>query len=127
MILPTRVAAMFLTSLALCLLSACSSSPSATVSAPKPVSTAPSAQSGGAKVEIAGFTLPSLTVKMGNVVTWNNADEPPHSATAKDGSWDAGVISPGAMGKPVTFSKAGVFDYMCKVHPSMTARVTVTA
>jgi plastocyanin len=123
----TRVAAMLLTISALGLVAACSSSPSPTATVPKAAGTAPAAQSGGVKAQIAAFTQPSISVKVGGTVTWNNADDLPHSATAKDGSWDAGVISPGGTGQPATFSKAGVFNYMCKIHPSMSAKVTVTA
>ena len=45
----------------------------------------------------------------------------PHTATAKDGSWDTGILNKGDT-KTITFDKAGDYQYYCKVHPNMIAR-----
>ena len=70
------------------------------------------------------FTPGNLQVPVGANVTWTNYDTAPHSATAKDGSWDTGVFSKGES-KTLTFDKAGDYSYYCTVHPSMVARLQV--
>lgn len=70
------------------------------------------------------FSPATLTVKVGDKVTWTNQDSVGHSATADDNSFDTGVIAQGQSGS-TTFSKAGTYTYHCKVHPSMTATIIV--
>ena len=70
------------------------------------------------------FMPGNLQVPVGANVTWTNYDTAPHSATAKDGSWDTGVFSKGES-KTLTFDKAGDYSYYCTVHPSMVARLQV--
>jgi plastocyanin len=48
----------------------------------------------------------------------------PHTASAKDGSWDTGIFN-GGESKSITFDKPGDYEYYCKVHPAMIARLTV--
>ena len=80
----------------------------------------------GTPVAIAGFafTPATLTITVGDTVTWTNGDGAPHTATAKDGSFDSGTLLRGASFSH-TFTAAGSFSYVCKVHPSMTATVIV--
>lgn len=66
----------------------------------------------------------TLTVKVGDTVTWTNKDVAGHSATADDGSFDTGVIAQGESGS-VTFDTAGTFTYHCTPHPNMKATVVV--
>ena len=79
-------------------------------------------------VDIAGFAFSpgSVTVAVGDTVTWANADAQNHTATADDGSWDTGTIS-SSTPKSVTFATAGTFAYHCRIHPTMTATVVVQA
>ena len=79
-------------------------------------------------VSISGFSYSpaSVTVAVGDTVTWTNADAEAHTATADDASWDTGSIANGASGT-VTFSTAGSFPYHCTIHPQMTGTVTVQA
>jgi len=70
------------------------------------------------------FTPGNLQVPVGARVTWTNYDDAPHSAKAKDGTWDTGILSKGES-KALTFDKAGDFTYYCTVHPSMVARLQV--
>jgi plastocyanin len=79
-------------------------------------------------VDIAGFAFSpgSITVAVGDTVTWTNADAQTHTATADDGSFDTGTIA-GSTSKTVTFSTAGTFAYHCKIHRSMTATIVVEA
>lgn len=70
------------------------------------------------------FSPASLTVKVGDQVTWTNQDSVGHSATADDSSFDTGILGQGES-KIITFSKAGTYAYHCSVHPSMKATITV--
>lgn len=80
-------------------------------------------------VTIGGFAFgpASVTVSVGDTVTWTNNDPQTHTATADDASWDAGNIAGGGGTKSVTFTTAGTFPYHCAIHPAMTGTVTVTA
>jgi plastocyanin len=71
------------------------------------------------------FAPKSVSVSVGDTVTWNNTGEEVHTATARDGSFDTGNIASGGSGS-ATFRKAGTFSYFCKPHAFMTATVTVT-
>ena len=70
------------------------------------------------------FAPGNLQVPVGATVTWTNYDDAPHTATAKDGSWDTGILNKGDS-ETITFDKAGDYEYYCKVHPNMIARLTV--
>ena len=70
------------------------------------------------------FAPGNLEVPVGATVTWTNYDDLPHTATAKDESWDTGILNKGDT-KTISFDKAGEFEYYCKVHPNMIARLTV--
>ena len=41
------------------------------------------------------FVTPAQKARPGDTVVWVNKDIVPHTATAKDGSWDSGQIEPG--------------------------------
>ena len=77
-------------------------------------------------VGIAGFSFSpnSVTINVGDTVTWDNSDVQHHTATADDGSFDTGPISSGTP-KSVKFSTAGTFAYHCSIHPTMTATIVV--
>lgn len=70
------------------------------------------------------FSPVTLTVKVGDKVTWTNQDSVGHSATADDNSFDTGVFSQG-QSKSITFSKAGTYTYHCSAHPNMQATIIV--
>jgi plastocyanin len=69
------------------------------------------------------FQPASLTVERGDTVTWKNADMVPHTATAK-GQFDSGYIGPGKSYSR-RMEQAGEFDYVCKYHPGMHAKLVV--
>lgn len=75
-------------------------------------------------VAIKGFKFdpPMISVAAGDTITFTNEDGAPHTATAKDGSFDTPRLSKGESAT-VTISAAGSFDYFCKVHPAMTGKV----
>ncbi|MGH2824297.1 MAG: plastocyanin/azurin family copper-binding protein, partial [Thermoleophilaceae bacterium] len=72
------------------------------------------------------FAPGSVTIGAGDTVTWNNQGPTPHSATAKDGSFDTGVYGEG-QSRSHTFEQAGTFSYFCTPHPFMRGTVTVQA
>ena len=79
-------------------------------------------------VTIAGFAFApaTVTIQVGDSVTWTNEDSAPHTATAGDGSFDTGQLANGDS-DTVTFDTAGTFDYVCSIHPQMTGSVVVEA
>jgi plastocyanin len=70
------------------------------------------------------FRTGNLQVPVGATVTWENRDSAPHDATADDDSWETETLEDGDSGS-VTFNEAGSWDYICTIHPSMKARITV--
>jgi plastocyanin len=72
------------------------------------------------------FAPATLTVHVGDTITWTNDGPSPHSATAHDGSFDTGVLKKGASASH-TFTTAGTFSYFCTVHPFMHGTVVVVA
>lgn len=77
-------------------------------------------------VTIEGFAFSpgTVTVVVGDTVTWTNRDGASHTATADDGSFDTGGI-PGDSSDTVRFTTAGEFTYYCAIHPDMRGRVIV--
>jgi plastocyanin len=71
------------------------------------------------------FAPKSVSVSVGDTVSWSNTGDEVHTASARNGSFDTGNLASGASGS-ATFNKAGTFSYFCKPHPFMTGSVTVT-
>ena len=87
-----------------------------------------SAGAGGgtpAKIIDFGFDPASITVKVGESVTWTNTGAAPHTVTADDNSFDSKSLAGGATFTQ-TFAKAGTFAYHCAIHPGMKGTVTVS-
>ena len=80
---------------------------------------------GGGTVKMAGlaFAPETLTVARGTAVVFDNDDTAPHTVTARSGGVDSGVLDPG---KQFSVTVTEGFDYFCSIHPSMTAKITVT-
>lgn len=76
-------------------------------------------------VSIAGFAFGpgSVSIEVGDTVTWTNDDTAPHTATAA-GAFDTGTIAAGESAS-VTFDTAGTYDYVCSIHPQMSGTVIV--
>jgi plastocyanin len=71
------------------------------------------------------FAPESVSVSVGDAVTWVNNDTVGHDVTGDDfKSGDAGAMQNGDTFVQ-TFDKAGTFDYVCTVHPGMEGSVTV--
>lgn len=84
------------------------------------------AASGGVTIQDFAFSPATITVDVGDTVSWSNRDGVQHSATADDGSFDTGLLRRGQSDSH-TFTEAGTFAYHCTPHPNMTATVVVRA
>jgi len=75
-------------------------------------------------VDAVAFVPESITVHVGDTVTWINNDPFPHTVTSKDGGFDSREI---ATGKSWSFTprKAGAFPYLCTLHPTMKGTLRV--
>lgn len=74
------------------------------------------------------FSPASLTVHVGDTVTWTNADTAPHDVKTTSGP--VAIHSPmlnKGQSWTYTFTAAGAYGYYCTVHPDMTARIAVLA
>lgn len=86
----------------------------------------PAAGTQAAQVSIANmaFNPADITVQTGTSVTWSNDDSLPHTVTALDGSFDSGILDPGASFS-WTFAAPAEIAYQCQLHPIMQGSVTV--
>jgi len=80
-----------------------------------------------------GCFIPStVTIEVGETVTWENNDTAAHTASggsAEDGltgPWDSSLIMAGGS-YSYTADTAGTFDYFCMVHPWMSGTLIVEA
>jgi plastocyanin len=72
------------------------------------------------------FTPPTVTVNVGDTVSWTNQGPTAHSATASGGAFDTGIFAAGQT-RSATFDTAGTFAYICTPHPFMKGTVIVQA
>ncbi|MBB5889203.1 cupredoxin family copper-binding protein [Kutzneria kofuensis] len=74
------------------------------------------------------FAPASLTVHVGDTITWTNQDQAPHDVTTTAGP--VAVHSPMLMtgqSWTYTFTQPGTYAYICSIHPDMKAQITVLA
>jgi uncharacterized repeat protein (TIGR01451 family) len=71
-----------------------------------------------------GFSPDSVTVKVGDSISWTNTGSLQHSVTADDGSFNSGLLAAGQTFTQ-TLSSVGTFTYHCTPHPWMKATVVV--
>ena len=116
---------------------------SADVSSPVPVASAPEASSGAGsgsgdctastaagtvQAGMAGIAFVPATIqaKVGDVIAWTNNDTVAHTATFKDDpTCTTEILAPGATGA-LTFSAAGTYALICKIHATMSGTIEVT-
>jgi plastocyanin len=71
------------------------------------------------------FSPKTITVKVGQKITWTNEDSVPHNVLSKSGE----KISSPTFTKGGTFSftptKAGTISYVCTIHPGMEGTIVV--
>ncbi|WP_461123628.1 cupredoxin domain-containing protein [Saccharothrix stipae] len=80
-------------------------------------------------VTISGYAYSpaTLTVTVGDTVTWTNQDTAPHNVVVTSGpeKFTSPTLQKG-QSYTFTFTKAGSYQYYCSLHPDMKASVTVT-
>ena len=85
---------------------------------------APSGEDHAVQIKGFAFAPRTITVKVGDTVTWTNEDSARHTATADDGSFDTGLLAKGQSGS-VTFDTPGTYMYFCTPHPNMKGTIVV--
>jgi LPXTG-motif cell wall-anchored protein len=110
---------------------AAGSRPRAAAASPAPATRpvrprAVAAADGSVTIRDFSFGPATVTVGVGDSVTWRNGGPSSHTATATDGGFDTGLLSEGESGT-ATFDEAGTFSYLCEPHPSMRGTVRVVA
>ena len=70
------------------------------------------------------FAPATITIHVGDTITWTNNGPTDHTATATDGSFDTGTLKKGQSASH-TFTSAGTFAYICSLHPFMHGTVVV--
>jgi len=96
--------------------------PKATTQATQAAAT-PGAQGASVDAKNFAFEPKTVTIKVGQTVTWTNQDSVTHTVTG-DGGISSGDLSKGKSYSK-TFDTAGTFNYHCSIHPSMTGQVIV--
>ena len=98
---------------------------------PSPTPTpAPTAAGADVTIQIVGMAGANSyspnpgSVKVGQTVSWHNADAVAHTATGA--GFDTGSIPASSTSAPMAFTTAATLSYRCTFHPSMTGTLTVT-
>jgi plastocyanin len=93
-----------------------------------PLAAPPPARAAEHTVQIAdsAFSPATLTIGVGDTVTWRNADDRPHTVTSNDGAFDSGNLDED-LGFSFTFTEPGTYTYRCDYHPDMQATIVVEA
>ena len=80
------------------------------------------------RVEIKRFKFKpkKLEIRPGDTITWINLDLVPHTATAKDKSWDTGKLRKGES-KSIVITEPMTLAYFCRFHPNMKAQIRFSA
>jgi plastocyanin len=92
----------------------------------QPVAVAAVAAETGPRIEIMKhkFSRPILTVPPGTTVTWLNRDEDVHTVVSTTQAFrSAGLETDEAYS--FKFTKPGIYEYFCTLHPLMTGKVIV--
>jgi len=80
----------------------------------------------GPRIEIMKhkFSRPTLTVPAGTTVTWLNRDEDLHTVVSTTLAFKSARLETDEA-YSYTFTKPGVYEYFCTLHPLMTGKVIV--
>lgn len=76
------------------------------------------------KIENFAFAPQHGTVKIGTTVTWDNADDIPHTVVSSAKLFRSKVLDTGGTFS-FTFTTPGAFEYFCSLHPHMTGTIVV--
>jgi len=70
------------------------------------------------------FNPPTLTIKVGENVTWTNEDSASHQVKEDNGLFLSSVLGNG-QSFTYTFTTVGTYNYTCNIHSSMHGKVIV--
>ncbi len=86
------------------------------------------ARAASASVQIQDFAFGpgTLTVAVGDTVTWTNSDSAPHTTTSESGAFDSGNLDAG-QSFSFTFTTPGTYVYRCDYHREMQGTIVVEA
>src|SRR5215218_5070255 len=73
------------------------------------------AETNNVSIKDFAFDPKTISINVGDTITWTNDGPSPHTVTADDGSFDSGNLDKGATFSH-TFDKAGTIAYYCKYH-----------
>lgn len=90
---------------------------------PAPTPVTPPAPGSIRAVDFA-FQPTSLAVVAGSRVSFVNAGKAPHTMTARDGSFDSGIVNAGGTWVHA-FSAPGTYAFLCSLHPQMVGTLRV--
>lgn len=71
------------------------------------------------------FMPDSMTVKVGDTVTWVNQESYAHNVIGDNGAFMSPKLATGEK-YSFTFTKAGTFTYICSIHPFMHGTIIVS-
>jgi plastocyanin len=78
------------------------------------------------KIDNFTFSPHRVTVKIGTTVTWDNADDIPHTIASSTKLFRSKVLDTGGTFS-FTFTTPGAYEYFCSLHPHMTGTIVVEA
>jgi plastocyanin len=114
--------------LVLVLLVAACGSGSTNTTAPGGGTTAVTTPGSGATVHVTmtnrSYDPATLTIKVGDTVTWVNQDAPQHDVVADNGEFKSQLFDKG-QSFSFTFTTAGTYPYHCTIHPGMVGTIIV--
>jgi plastocyanin len=70
------------------------------------------------------FQQADISAAVGDTIEWMNKDVVDHTATARNGAFN--VVIPAGKKTRLVVTQPGMFEYYCRFHPTMTARLTVS-
>jgi plastocyanin len=70
------------------------------------------------------FAPASISISVGETVTWTSSGGEGHTVTASDNSWGTDDLEPGDSFSH-TFTSAETYSYACTIHDGMTGTITV--
>ena len=100
------------------------------------ITNAPGSSSPGCEVSDSCFIPSTVTVSVGEIITWSNTDTAAHTITSggnpdgpphtPDGYWDSGLIMAGqSFTQSFEGFEPGTYPYACMVHPWMAGTIIV--
>lgn len=86
----------------------------------------PTSAAGGARVVMKNlaFDPATVTIKVGQSVTWTNQESMTHTVVADNAEFKSNSLANAATFS-FTFEKAGTYAYHCSIHPAMKGTVVV--